>query len=288
MYGYIYKTTNLINGKIYIGQKKSKTFVKTYLGSGTIIQRAIKKYGVENFDVVLIEECFSKEELCEREIFHIAKEESLYNFGKGYNITPGGEFGDTFTHHPNKDEIRRKISIAGKGRKHTEEWKKQASKRYSGKGNPMYGVTSPMKGKKQSLESIEKRVKALKGRVVSEEKKEQMKEKYRETIKNRTPEKQKEIFNNRSKATKERYKKYDHPQNKKVYVYKKEKLVNEFKNSIECKEYYFNNYKLSKKTIINNLIHNKPILPENTRGIRKDNFEIRKQFKDYNFTHTKR
>ena len=77
MYGYIYKTTNLINGKIYIGQKKSKTFVKTYLGSGTIIQRAIKKYGVENFDVVLIEKCFSKEELCEREIFHIAKEESL-------------------------------------------------------------------------------------------------------------------------------------------------------------------------------------------------------------------
>lgn len=288
MYGYIYKTTNKLNGKIYIGQKKSKTFVPTYYGSGTIINRALKKYGKENFKVEIVEWCKNREELCEREIHHIAKEKSLYGFGFGYNITPGGEFGDTFSHHPDKEEIRKKMAIANKGRKHTEEWKKEASKRNKGKNNPMYGVTSPMKGKKQSLESIEKRVKSLKGRVISEEKKKQVKEKYRETINNRTPEKQKEIFNNRSKATKERYKKYDHPQNKKVYVYDKDVLVNEFKNSVDCRNYYYDNYGLPKKTVLHNLRENKPVFPERAQGIRKDLYEIRRQFKDYEFTHTKR
>lgn len=44
MIGYIYKTTNLINGKIYIGQKRSKKFLKErYLGSGKILKKAIKK-----------------------------------------------------------------------------------------------------------------------------------------------------------------------------------------------------------------------------------------------------
>ena len=47
-YGYVYKTTNLINGKIYIGQNKG-TIDLSYLGSGKLIFRAIKKYGRKNF-----------------------------------------------------------------------------------------------------------------------------------------------------------------------------------------------------------------------------------------------
>lgn len=43
MYGYIYKTTNLINGKIYIGQHKSEEYDSSYYGSGKKILRALKK-----------------------------------------------------------------------------------------------------------------------------------------------------------------------------------------------------------------------------------------------------
>lgn len=51
MYGYIYKTTNLINNKIYIGQHKVKEekIDNSYYGSGKLIIQAIKKYGKENF-----------------------------------------------------------------------------------------------------------------------------------------------------------------------------------------------------------------------------------------------
>ena len=45
MYGYIYETTNLINGKKYIGKRVSKTFDKYYKGSGKLLRKAFTKYG---------------------------------------------------------------------------------------------------------------------------------------------------------------------------------------------------------------------------------------------------
>lgn len=55
MYGYIYKTTNLINGKFYIGKHKSEKYDPSYYGSGKIIRLAIKKYGLENFKNEVLE-----------------------------------------------------------------------------------------------------------------------------------------------------------------------------------------------------------------------------------------
>ena len=71
MYGYIYKTTNLLNEKIYVGQRKSKEFIKSYYGSGTLIKNAISKYGKENFSVELIDFAMSADELDEKEIWYI-------------------------------------------------------------------------------------------------------------------------------------------------------------------------------------------------------------------------
>lgn len=93
MYGYIYKTVNNVNGKIYIGQKKGK-YNCNYFGSGKLIKQAFLKYGIESFTNEMIEQCETKEKLNEREKYWISKYNSFYNVGCGYNITSGGDFGD--------------------------------------------------------------------------------------------------------------------------------------------------------------------------------------------------
>ena len=68
MYGYIYKTINLINNKMYIGKHRATIFEPNrYIGSGPILMKAIKKYGKENFKCELIEWCETKQQLDERE-----------------------------------------------------------------------------------------------------------------------------------------------------------------------------------------------------------------------------
>ena len=116
MYGYIYKTINLINNKIYIGQHKSSNFDMSYLGSGILIQKAIKLFGKENFKVILIEECNSKESLDEREVYYI----DLFNstdLNIGYNISNGGQK-RFFTGMHHSEKSKELMSIKAKQRKH--------------------------------------------------------------------------------------------------------------------------------------------------------------------------
>jgi len=95
----IYKTTNTINGKFYVGKDSKNN--PAYFGSGMILQKAIAKYGKENFKKEILEYC-SVESINDQEIFWIDK---LNAIGDGYNITSGGEGGDTTSNHPNKLEI---------------------------------------------------------------------------------------------------------------------------------------------------------------------------------------
>ena len=53
--GYIYKTSNLINNKIYIGKRQKSKFDKYYLGSGKKLKSAIQHYGKENFKCEVIQ-----------------------------------------------------------------------------------------------------------------------------------------------------------------------------------------------------------------------------------------
>jgi hypothetical protein len=91
---YIYKTTNLINSKIYIGQHRAIKFNKNYYGSGKILHKALQKYGTENFKVEMICEAFSIDHLNLLEIYFIAQYRNLHGRNKLYNITDGGGGGN--------------------------------------------------------------------------------------------------------------------------------------------------------------------------------------------------
>lgn len=85
----IYKTTNLINGKQYIGQQI--IYDKKYLGSGKLLIRAIKKYGKQSFRKEILENCIniSQKELDDKEKYWIEKYDAVddKNF---YNLSLGG------------------------------------------------------------------------------------------------------------------------------------------------------------------------------------------------------
>lgn len=107
---YIYRITNNINGKTYIGQhtvKKNRTITSdTYWGSGTILHNAYKKYGRENFSKeILISGFFSRKEINDLEIKYIQEERLI---GKAeYNITKGGDFfvdGHYYWNHASEEQ----------------------------------------------------------------------------------------------------------------------------------------------------------------------------------------
>jgi group I intron endonuclease len=85
---YIYKITNLINGKIYVGKHSHKKTENGYFGSGVAIKKGILKYGKVNFIKEILCICSSEKELNNSEIYWIDK---LKSFSNGYNMTKGGE-----------------------------------------------------------------------------------------------------------------------------------------------------------------------------------------------------
>lgn len=89
MYGYIYLTTNKINGRKYIGRHKSSQFDESYLGSGKVITQAISIFGKENFTCEILSVCESEDELNEEE-FRIIEELNAVNDRQYYNLKPGG------------------------------------------------------------------------------------------------------------------------------------------------------------------------------------------------------
>lgn len=88
----IYKITNKINGKVYIGQSvdifSRWKYHRTHLQNPTALHKALKKYGIENFTFEILEETpLDKNYMNEREIYYI----SYFNsYNKGYNETLGG------------------------------------------------------------------------------------------------------------------------------------------------------------------------------------------------------
>lgn len=187
MIGIIYKHTNLINNKAYIGQTIQPLAARMRQGYyGTKFAKAIEKYGWESFSTVILYriERQTKEELVSElnEVEEaLIKKYKLQNDKYGYNVKAGGSNG-TFSHRPDSIE---KIRIAakkpnsgqfkkgqigvnkGKTWKNTDEYRKRHSEimkesyRKTGRKGAMFG-------KKHTSESRAKISSANKGRKVGQ------------------------------------------------------------------------------------------------------------------------
>lgn len=142
----VYETTNLVNGKYYVGVHKIDG--RNYLGSGKLLRLAIKKYGRSNFIRETLMEFEHKHDAYsfEKIVVNIALVDNV----NCYNISKGGLGGVSMygSCNPSKrSEVRNKISISKQGSnngmygiKHTDDWRTNHKKfmvgRYKGKNNP--------------------------------------------------------------------------------------------------------------------------------------------------------
>jgi hypothetical protein len=189
----IYKTTNLINGRFYVGMHKTHKIDDFYLGSGKALKHAIKNYGRGNFKKEILHVFKTFEEACEMEKQIVNK--GFIENPMTYNMQTGGEAPYASPSEETKEKIRqsnlgkkrsdetrqrnreanlgKKLSEETKekmrnripwikGKKHSEESKKKMSE--SLKGRPAWN-----KGKKASEESKRKMSEATKGQYVSPE-----------------------------------------------------------------------------------------------------------------------
>lgn len=156
----VYKTTNLVNGKFYIGKHKQSCLeFDGYLGSGNILKKAIEKYGKENFvrETLAIFKCEKECYLKEKEIL-----KEHWQDNNCYNLESGGRGGKTVS-----DESRKRMSEAAKIRPRTPHSEKTKEK--------MRGHKTPgMAGRKHSEETKRKMREINLGKKMSDEAREKM------------------------------------------------------------------------------------------------------------------
>lgn len=164
-FNYIYLITNTLNNKIYIGKHSTDNLDDGYMGSGILICKAEKKYGLENFTKEYLAFCDTEEKLNWFEKFYIKK----FNARQvGYNLTNGGDGGRTpgswEKGHIDSFETRKKKSISHTGKKRKpmkEETRTKISNTKSGTKVPklsesLKGRTSPFKGCQHTEETKQK------------------------------------------------------------------------------------------------------------------------------------
>ena len=144
MKGYIYETTNLINGKKYIGKHISNKFDNNYYGYGIGLKRALNKYGKENFKIKILEEVEDLALLSKSETDYIIKINAVKD-NNYYNNSYGGE-----------DEGWSGINKMYKEK--PDLWRRNREK-----------SSKSQTGQKRTLETKTKISNSLKGRIFSEE-----------------------------------------------------------------------------------------------------------------------
>lgn len=120
----IYKVTNTINGKYYIGKHITKNLKDSYLGSGKAIRSAIKKYGRDKFIKEIIQICNTEDEMNKIEEQLVDTNDAM-----SYNMTIGGKGG---WHYANKNSLgNTPDAIESKTQTMKEYWTEERRKRKS-------------------------------------------------------------------------------------------------------------------------------------------------------------
>ena len=151
-FNFVYVTTNLINGKQYVGDHSTNDMnnyhSRTYLGSGKpYLKNAIEKYRKENFEREILENFKTKEEAFNGQEKWINKYNTLVP--NGYNISPKGGHGVNGCF---SEETKEKIRMAHLGKKKTKcGYKKKLSDEHKKK------ISEFQKGRKKTKEELEKR-----------------------------------------------------------------------------------------------------------------------------------
>jgi group I intron endonuclease len=176
----IYYIKNKINNKFYIGKSvniikrinEHKSYLNLNKHYNTYLQKSWNKYGEENFETGVIEEC-ERNDLDYKEIFYIKDKNSLSP--NGYNLTGGGG-GLLYVIHSEEsikkmslskmghivtDETKKKISIANKNKPKNIpiEYIKELRKRWTGSNNPCYGKPMDEDRKRKMIETKRKNMK---------------------------------------------------------------------------------------------------------------------------------
>jgi len=156
----IYKITNLVNGKIYIGLTSKGLDRRLYThwnsainkGDNTILHKAMRKYGIENFNIEEIDVANNLNEANQLEVKWIAEYQTnvyRHSDGNGYNMTDGGEGTLGRKGQPHTTEFKQYLRELNTGRTHTNEVKRQ--------------ISESKLGKKRSPETIKKMSESRKG-----------------------------------------------------------------------------------------------------------------------------
>lgn len=158
MYGQIYKITNNINNKLYVGQttKNLEERLREHFQNADnlknfTLSNAIRKYGKDNFSIDQIDTADTKDDLNKKEIYWINYYKS-FDINYGYNMTLGGDGGNTYMNR-SEDQMsitRKKIS--------------QKAKMHNSNHGQYVGELNSMYGKHQSDSAKQKISEKLKGR----------------------------------------------------------------------------------------------------------------------------
>jgi len=177
---YVYEITNNINGKKYIGKRSCKCDVANdkYMGSGILLKKSIKRYGIENFTKEILLVCITKQEALEYEKLLIDKYDATKNT-KYYNIHEGGKGGNTKAGYSEEQlrqfgqkvsnslknsskfwsvisseeykEKKRKEMLNRENHMKNPKYKEMFSEMFSGEKNGMYGKGYLVSGEKNGM-----------------------------------------------------------------------------------------------------------------------------------------
>jgi group I intron endonuclease len=173
-YHFIYKTTNLLSGRYYIGMHSTDNLEDGYLGSGTNLKRSLNKHGKNIHVLEILEFCKSREELKSREkeivnLNEIAKKECMNLIVGGVGT---GRLGTTMSESSRKkismsnsnpsEETRKKMSKSQTGKILSDETKQKMSKSKMGH----VGYTKGMKFSKETRDKLSEMRRGKKQKII--------------------------------------------------------------------------------------------------------------------------